>query len=56
MGLAATRERLYGLYGHAASMEVRSTIGKGTIVEIQLPFNTEPLSRAYELESIHGLV
>jgi signal transduction histidine kinase len=56
LGLLATRERLYGLYGSRGLIQVHSTPMKGTVVHVRLPFNTAPLSRIAELESIHGLV
>lgn len=55
LGLTTTRERLAGLYGDRQRLDLRSTPGRGTVVHVYVPFNTNPVSRVYELESIHGL-
>jgi len=49
LGLRATRERLQTLYAHEQSMEIRSAPGSGVVVEVRIPFRTEPRQLTYEV-------
>ena len=55
LGLNATRERLQVFYGNRQRLEIHSAPGRGTIVEVQIPWNTGAAAVMYELEAIHGL-
>jgi LytS/YehU family sensor histidine kinase len=55
LGLNATRERLRVFYGGRQKLDIHSAPGRGTLVSIQIPFNTGRIPVVYELEAIHGL-
>ena len=42
VGLANTRERLARLYGDRQRLELRPSTGGGAVVEVTMPFHTEP--------------
>jgi two-component system, LytTR family, sensor kinase len=49
MGLRSTRLRLRHSYGDAQAFEFKSSLGKGTTVELRLPFNiAEPAEGAHQ--------
>jgi LytS/YehU family sensor histidine kinase len=55
LGLNSTRERLRVFYGQRQRLDIHSAPDRGTIVSIQLPFNTGKVPVVYDLEAIHGL-
>jgi signal transduction histidine kinase len=55
LGLNATRERLNLFYGARQSLQIHSAPDFGTVVSVELPFDTGKIPVVYDLEAIHGL-
>jgi len=52
VGLANVRDRLRIHYGDRASVAIRSVLGKGTTVTIELPYETAPADQAATLAGV----
>jgi hypothetical protein len=52
VGLANSRARLASLYGESQRFSAGGHPGGGFVVEIELPFHTEPLLRRADLAGV----